>query len=123
MARAEHDLQTACVAWFRYQHPHLLLFSIPNGAWLHGLTPRQRYAQWAKLKAEGARPGVADLFLAVSTSRGGGLFIEMKAGKGKQTQEQVEFERVVRVAGYGYVVCRSLDEFIEAVEEWRADAV
>lgn len=122
MARAEHDLQTACVAWFRYQHPHLILFAIPNGAFLQG-TPQQRIKQWAKLKAEGARPGVADLFLAVPTSRGGGLFIEMKAGKGKQTQEQIEFERVVRGAGYGYVVCRSLDEFIEAVEGWRADAV
>lgn len=122
MARAEHDLQTACVAWFRYQHPHLILFAIPNGAFLNG-TPEQRARQWKRLKAEGAVSGVADLFLAVPTSRGGGLFIEMKAGKGKQTQEQVEFERVVRVAGYGYVVCRSLDEFIEAVEGWIENAI
>lgn len=122
MARAEHDLQAACVAWFRHQYPRLILFAIPNGAFLNG-TPQQRARQWKLLKAEGALSGVADLFLAVPTSRGGGLFIEMKAGKGKQTQEQVEFERGARAAGYGYMVCRSLDEFVEAVEGWIENAV
>jgi hypothetical protein len=122
MARAEHDLQAACVAWFRYQHPHLVLFSIPNGAFLNG-TLEQRVRQWKRLKAKGAVEGVADLFLAVTTSRGGGLFIEMKAGKGKQSPEQIEFEQKARVAGYGYIVCRSLDEFVESVERWQEDAV
>lgn len=44
----EHDIQVACVDWFRYEYPHLAmnLFAVPNGG-------RRDRVTGAKLKAEG----------------------------------------------------------------------
>ena len=59
MRHLESSLQIHCVRWFRYEHPDLVIFSIPNGG--------KRSAITAKImKAEGQMPGVADLFVMCS---------------------------------------------------------
>ena len=75
-SQPEHDLQVACVEWFRYQYQGLLLMSIPNGGW-------RKKATAAKLKQEGAVAGVPDLLLAHPSNGYHGLWIEMKNGKKK----------------------------------------
>lgn len=122
MTHTESALQTHCVAWFRWQYPKQasLLFSIPNGAHLHG-TPRQRAAQWARLEREGALAGAADLFLAIPSGNQHGLFIEMKTAKGKQTPAQKAFQEVVDAQGYGYVIIKELDQFQRVVKERMLD--
>jgi hypothetical protein len=113
---SEHDLQVSCVRWFRhhYRQQAHLLFSIPNGARLYG-TAKQRGIQWKKLEAEGAQPGVADLFLAVPSGDLCGLWIEMKTPRGKQSDTQRRFEMGVIAAGYGYAMPRTHEEFTVVV--------
>lgn len=115
----EHDLQVSCVTWFRNRYRRLAdhLFAIPNGASLNG-DARQRAIQWRKLEAEGAMPGVADLFLAVPSGNLCGLYIEMKTEKGKQSQPQKQFEMNMLRVGYGYVLARNRDEFQTVVTRY-----
>ena len=118
MRRQEHDLQAACVRWFRFQYPDEVLFSVPNGAFLFGRDPAARARQWKKLKAEGALEGVADLFLARRTPEYGGLFIETKVGSNGQSKNQKWFEKQVRKKGYQYVIVKDIDTFIEIVSDY-----
>lgn len=106
----EHRIQVACVEWFRKEFPmyYRLLFAIPNGGKRDAFTGKT-------LKDEGALAGVADLFFAVSNRETHGLFIEMKTPKGRQQDTQKEFEEAVKKQGYGYVVCRSVEEFKKTI--------
>lgn len=117
MKHTESTIQGHCVAWFRWQYPayRALLFAIPNGAHLAG-NDKQRAAQFMRLVREGFVPGVADLFLSVPGEKPG-LFIEMKTDKGRQSPEQKAFEHAVTGAGYGYEVCRSLDQFQKIIKQ------
>lgn len=111
MKHHESEIQAACVKWFRYQHPDKVLFSIPNGGF-------RRYQTAVRLRKEGALAGVPDLFLAAANKTYHGLFIEMKFGSGKQTDNQLKISDRLMIAGYDVVVCRSVDEFMEAVENY-----
>ena len=109
----EHRLQCACVRWFRYQYPELtsLLFAVPNGG-------RRDATTAAKLKAEGVVAGVSDLILLVKRGGYGGLLIEMKTDKGRQSPEQKAWQKEVERQGYLYKVCRNLDDFIAIIREY-----
>lgn len=122
MRNEEHDLQCACVKWFAYAHPELkgLLFAVPNGG-------ARSKATAGRLKAEGVVAGVADLILLVPAKFRvnaylEGIFpalcIEMKTENGVQREAQKEWQRKVEEKGYKYAVCRSLDQFIETIENY-----
>lgn len=118
MREEEHNIQAACVRWFNLQWPQYrgLLFAVPNGG-------ARNKATAGKLKAEGVVSGVADLILLVPFIQEcvqyfNGLCIEMKTSKGKQSQEQKDWECKVSGQGYEYRVIRSLDEFIEVVDSY-----
>jgi hypothetical protein len=119
---SEHELQVNCVRWFRHHYRRYahLLFSIPNGARLYG-TAKQRGMQWKKLEAEGAQPGVADLFLAVPSGDLCGLWIEMKTIKGRQSDTQRRFEMAVVAMNYGYAMPRTYEEFQTVVGQYLAN--
>ena len=87
-SRREHELQAACVQWFRLQHRHYasLLIAVPNGAAL-----LNGGKGWAELKAEGAVAGAADLLLLVPRGAFGYLAIEMKTPVGRQRARQREW--------------------------------
>lgn len=110
MREEEHNIQAACVRWFNLQWPEYrgLLFAIPNGG-------ARSKATAGKLKAEGVVPGVADLILLVPKQWAFALAIEMKTPKGRQSPEQMEWQRKVEDHGYRYAVCHSLDEFMAVV--------
>lgn len=112
-AHEESRLQRACKAWFDLAHPKLapLLFAVPNGG-------RRNAREAAIMKAEGVVAGVADLLLLVPRGDRGALCVEMKTGKGRQSAAQREWQRAAEAAGNRYVVCRSLDGFRAAVEEY-----
>ena len=57
MNHTEHNLQAACITWFRMQYPTRsgLLFAIPNGAKLAG-TPWQRAQTLAAIDLEADDP-------------------------------------------------------------------
>jgi len=79
------------------QHPYLdkLLFSVPNGG-------QRSKSQGGKLKAEGVKSGVADILCLVAARGYGYLCIEMKHGKNKQSENQLDFEKRVKDNGRGY---------------------
>ena len=118
----EHKIQVAFVDWFRLKFPKkkLLLFAVPNGAKLAG-TPQQRAMQMNRLKAEGLTVGAADLFLSIPSADLAGLYIETKTEIGTQSKVQKEFEAAVVAEGFGYVIVKSLDEGIKAVESYLED--
>ena len=117
--KAEDTLQAECVRWFRYQYPHIVIFAIPNGGQRNAITG-------ALMKKTGTLAGVADLFVmkAQPDELFGleyyyhGLFIEMKVGKGRQTESQTLFQQQAEKAGYRYIVCRTLDEFRYYVQQY-----
>jgi len=101
----EHSQQAALFAYIAQQtdYPELkLAFSIPNG----GLRSK---ATAARLKAEGQRAGVWDIFLPVPRGRWHGLFIEMKVGKNVLTTPQSDF-MVSLFNNYSFMTCYSWDE-------------
>lgn len=116
MKQNESKLQIACVKWFDLQYPHLKynLFAIPNEG---ARTP----ANGARMKAQGRRAGVADMFFAMYGKGFHGMFIEFKADKGKQNENQKAFEKAVTTTGYKYEVVRSFDEFKSLIEDYLAN--
>ena len=109
----EHRLQCACVRWFRLAYPKHRhnLFAVPNGGYRTPTTA-------AKIKAEGALPGVADLILLLPNTFYHGLLIEMKTDKGRQSEAQREWQESIERDGYKYVVVRSIEEFIQVVTDY-----
>lgn len=109
----EHSIQANCVRWFRLQYRHYskMLFAIPNGGFRGKATA-------GKLKSEGVVAGVADLCLAVPRGWYGALYIEMKQKGGYQQPNQKEWQKECEKAGNKYVVCKSIEEFIKAVNDY-----
>jgi len=112
----EHNLQSACVKWFRLQYRQYAhnLFAVPNGGW-------RTKSEAGKLKAEGALAGVADLILLKSNRHYGALLIEMKTRIGKQSDSQNAWQALIEKDGYKYVVVRSFEEFQKVIKEYLAD--
>lgn len=87
--------------------------TVGHGAAL-GATVRDRAVRGARLKAMGVRPGVADIYIAWL---GGTLWIELKSARGRQSPDQVEFQKRVEAIGHHYRVAYSLDGVMMALLE------
>ena len=83
---------------------------------LNGLK-RTKNAQ-GKAEAQGMLSGVPDLFLPVPKNGFYGLFIEMKYGDNKVTENQEKFLQNVVNAGYAVSVCYSANEAIKRIEDY-----
>lgn len=88
-----------------------LIFAIPNGGY-------RNKAEARKLKATGTKSGVPDLFLAVPRSPKHGLFIEMKVGRNKCTDNQKKWIRALMEQGYEVKVCYSCEEAIQVIKRY-----
>ena len=110
MKHHESRLQQACVKWFNLQHANLrmLLIAVPNGG-------ARNTIEASRLKSEGVVAGASDLILLVPNSHGQILCIEMKTDKGRQTENQRQFQAAIENVGNRYVICRSLEQFIHEV--------
>lgn len=111
--QSESQIQHGCITWFRAQYPSLsrLLFAVPNGGKRDSRTGTQ-------MKYEGCIRGVADLILLVPKKGYASLCIEMKTLKGVQSDEQRIWQRFAERANNKYVVCRSLEEFMNEVNSY-----
>lgn len=112
----EHTEQVAVFNWATInsrKHPGLaLMFAIPNGGHRHK-------AVAAKLKAEGVKSGVPDIFLPIPNPTSNGLFIEMKRQKGGTVSKgQEEWLKKLEKQGYKAVVCKGAAEAISVIEEY-----
>lgn len=115
-AVSEHDHQVAVIKWFdlQYKEHRGRLFAIANGGQRH-----VRVAQ--KLKAEGVRRGVPDMFLPVPMKDWCGLFVELKREKGWPTAEQEDWIDYLNSMGYCAVICRGFDEAKEAITRYMTE--
>lgn len=113
MIHEESRIQQTCVSWFRLQYPKLgkLLFAVPNGG-------ARKRVEAAIMKAEVTTRGVADLLLLFPNKENHGLAIEMKTPKGRQQPSQKEWQEAVEWAGYKYVICRSIEDFIREINAY-----
>lgn len=88
-----------------------MIFAIPNGGY-------RNKAEARKLKATGTKSGVPDLFLAVPRNGKYGLFIEMKVGRNKCTDNQKKWIRNLLEQGYEVKVCYSCEEAIQVIKKY-----
>ena len=90
------------------------LFAIPNGG-------HRDVRTGVKLKREGVRPGIPDLFLPVARGSFHGLFIEVKTVKGRMSDEQSDWREYLVENQYESIVVRSAQEAIDAIMDylWR----
>lgn len=99
---SEHEEQVALFEWAAMVPELQWMFAIPNGGARH-------IAVAGKLKAEGVKRGVPDIFLPLARRGYHGLFIEMKSDRGRTSPEQREWIEGLRRNGYVVAVCYGQD--------------
>lgn len=101
---SEHEEQVSLFRWAGFaagRWPELaLMHAIPNGGHRNKVTA-------AKLKAEGVKAGVPDVFLPVPRGQWHGLYIEMKTPTGRVRKNQKQWLRRLHGQGYQVAVCRN----------------
>ena len=126
----EHPEQCAVIDWCDWntkKYPCLAwIYAVPNGA-------RTSISVAKRLKKEGMRAGVPDLFLPFPKLKLGdrkpdgwcdhvyyhGLFIEMKRKKGSVTSpEQKAWHKYLLSAGYQVVIAKGADEAVKFIKEY-----
>jgi hypothetical protein len=111
----EHKLQVAICKWLDWTQD-FYYFAIPNGGARHRLVA-------IKLKMEGAKAGVADMFWMVANKRWNGLFVEVKFEKGTQQLNQLVFEQTAINHNYYYAIVRSIDECESLIKKFKANEI
>jgi hypothetical protein len=99
MKNEEHLEQCAFFDWLKLACPAIyeVTFAIPNGG-------KRDIRTAIKLKKEGVKPGVPDIFIAHPIfNRCGGSFIEMKSKKGKLSVPQKDMIKVLTRNDHFYV--------------------
>ena len=82
------------------------IFAVPNGGY-------RSKATGGRMKSEGLKAGVWDIFIPVQMGQHCGMWIEMKTGKNSLTPGQFAFRNAVGDA-YKWKVCYSWHDAVEA---------
>lgn len=113
--RGEDTEQENVISWANWhlrEYPALKwLHHIPNGG-------QRNKAEAARFKAQGVKAGVSDLFLPAAHSGYFGLYIEMKYGKNKPSDQQQEFMHDMLLAGYKTEVAYSAEEAVNILRAY-----
>ena len=109
---SESTEQQALFEWAEFaakKTPELkLLFAVPNGG-------KRDKVTGAILKREGVKSGVPDICLPVPCGEFHGLYIEMKVGKNKPTENQSWWIEQLQKQGYRVDVCYSWGEAVKVI--------
>ena len=122
MKTLEHDEQVNLMKWWSLACHHFsvdekLLFAIPNGG-------ERNVIVASRLKAEGVRAGVPDLFLAQPNNGFHGLFIEMKKTKGGVVSDNQKcYLSLLKTSGYEVAVCHGWIEAKQTIEHYLSDTI
>lgn len=112
---SEHEEQVALFAEFRKnqeKYPELeSAFAVPNGGQRH-------VAVAAKLKAEGVKAGVPDIFIPAPRGNSHGLFVELKARGGYVSDHQRYMMALLCQQGYACIVSYGWKEAWKEIEEY-----
>jgi len=110
----EADIQTEFfkeVPIFFPKLPEKLLFAVPNGG-------SRNKIEAANMKRQGVTSGVADVILLVPKKGFASLCLEFKTSTGRQSDEQIEFQRQAEHCRSKYVVVRSAQQAIKVMQEY-----
>lgn len=88
-----------------------LLYHVPNGG-------KRDIATAKKLKAEGVKAGVPDICLPVARGKYHGLYIELKVGKNKTTENQDMWLEALNKNGYYTNVCYGWEEASKVITDY-----
>lgn len=108
----ESSDQMRLFCWIRTRpdiHPYT--FSVPNDR-------KTNRIMGAILKHMGLKPGVSDICVSIPKGQYHGMFIELKFGKNKPTQHQINFIDNMREKGYHALVCVGYEAARAAIEEY-----
>lgn len=100
-------------AWQTGKYPELkLMHHIPNGGGRNEI-------EAARLKMQGVKKGIPDIFLPVARNDYHGLYIELKRLKDSRTSpEQKEMLNELMLQGYYTAICKGADEAIKVITEY-----
>jgi len=112
---SEHDEQCAFIQWVDLnlmKHPaYLLIHANANGGHRHKTVA-------SKLKNEGVRAGVWDVYCLWPSGGYHGLMIEFKHGKNKLTDQQRVWRVRYSEAGYATTVCYDWQSAVDDLTEY-----
>ena len=112
MKQLESQEQQALFRWAAVMEKSMpilqLLHSIPNGG-------KRDIWTAARLKAEGVKAGVSDIFLPVANNGYYGLYIELKVRGGKLSDRQKWWIESTMAQGYLSVVCMGWEAAAEEI--------
>ena len=113
MKHHEDDEQAAVFDWAAYNPALKWMHHNANGG-------KRDVREAVRLRRQGVKPGVWDIFLPKPMGEFHGLYIEMKKqkkhGKASLTKDQRQFQQDMIVQGYKCVVCYGAEEAIEAIK-------
>ena len=98
----------------------------PDLKWMHHIPNggKRGKAEAARLKAEGVKPGVADIFLPAPKGRYHGLYIELKTlDGGTRSKEQKEFIKDMSAAGYYATFCEGWQQAADLIEKYLEEKI
>lgn len=111
----EAQEQKSLIEWAKWQekkYPELkMLMHVPNEG-----KRSKRYG--AELKRMGLKAGFPDLGLFVPRNNKHALFLEMKVGRNKCTDNQKKWIRALMEQGYEVKVCYSAEEAIQIIKRY-----
>ena len=120
----EEDLQKQCCQWYDLQWGNRQINGVKIGRLLHHSPNggKRSKKEAARFKAMGTRAGFPDLWLGIPVNGCPYLCVELKTlNKGSgQSEHHRDYERLVTAMGARYVVVRTLQEFINAVNDYLA---
>lgn len=115
----ESKLQTECFQWAWENRPitRRLLFTVVN----ENDRADSNSISGVRRKNRGVVAGVSDMLMLIPNKHYHGLCIEFKTPIGHQSDVQVVWQQLIEKQGYLYVVCRSLEQFKEIIDNYLAD--
>ncbi len=113
MRNLESTIQCNFMQWLKLQCPavHAVSFAIVNGG-------ARTKSYGSRLKREGMKAGVPDVFIAYPTYKHPGMWIEFKSAKGRVSPEQKRMMGLLTERGYRVEVCYNFDQAMEAVNSY-----
>lgn len=115
----EAKIQSDAYQWFYSTYPQYrgLLWAVTNqNERSNELSKKAQLISGAMRKALGLVAGVSDLQLSIARGGYHGLCLECKTAVGRQSPQQIEWERKVTEQGYLYRIFRSKEEFQQIIE-------
>ena len=109
----EHQIQSLFFEelFYKYKKIYPYIFAIPNGG-------KRHIGVAKKLKVEGVKAGVCDVFCAIPSNGMHGLFIEFKSATGKLSSLQAEFINTMQYNDYACIVCKGVDEAFKGLNKY-----